>query len=96
MSDVTLQSPIKRGAGNEPIKSLSVRKPLAGELRGLKLTDVLQMDVGAMLILLPRITSPAILPDEAASLDLADLMALSGKVVGFFMSSQDRAAAGIQ
>ena len=67
---------------------------MSGELRGLKLTDVLQMDVTAMITLLPRITSPAILPDEAASLDPVDLMALSAKVVGFFMSPQEREAMG--
>lgn len=96
MAEITLQSPIKRGTGNEPIARLTVTKPLAGALRGLKLTDILQMDVAAMMILLPRITSPAITPDEAAALDLTDLMALSGTVVGFFMSPQERAAMGVQ
>ena len=94
MSDVTLQNPIKR-PGGEDVTKISLRKPLAGELRGLKLTDVLQMDVGAMITLLPRITTPAITPDEAAGLDPADLIALAGPVVGFFMTGQDRKAAGL-
>lgn len=94
MSKITLQQPIPRGT-TDVISSIELRKPTAGELRGLKLTDVLQMDVSAMMILLPRISSPAITPDEAAGLDVADLMSLAGVVVGFFMTQADRVTMGL-
>lgn len=82
---VTLSAPIER-AGAEPITAVLISKPTTSALRGLKLTDVLQMDVTAMLKLLPRVTQPALLPDDVAGLDPADLLAMSTVVVGFFMT----------
>ncbi|MEM1077464.1 MAG: phage tail assembly protein [Pseudomonadota bacterium] len=79
--EVPLEDPIERK--DETIKAVMVNKPSAGQLRGLKLVDVLQMDVNAMITLLPRITSPALLPDEVANLDPADLTSLSTEVVVF-------------
>lgn len=89
---VTLVSPVAR-SGGEAIETVSVGKPTTSALRGLKLTDVLQMDVSAMMRLLPRITQPALLPDEVAALDPADLLALSAKVVGFFVTPEQVAQA---
>ena len=37
---------------------MQVRKPMTGELRGLKLIDLMQVDTNAMLELLPRVTQP--------------------------------------
>jgi hypothetical protein len=62
--------------------------PDTGALRGLKLTDVLQMDVNAMCRLLPRITDPALMPDEVAALPPADLLMLSSEVVSFFVTDE--------
>ncbi len=81
MSKTTLLQPLKRASGD--IASVTVRKPDVGSLRGLKLTDILQMDVTALSRLLPRITEPALLPDEVAALDPADFLGLSAAVVGF-------------
>jgi Phage tail assembly chaperone proteins, E, or 41 or 14 len=84
-----LVTPIQRPAG-AAVTSLSLRKPDVGALRGLKLTDVLQMDVNAMIKLLPRITEPALMPDEIIALDPADFMSLAGQVVGFFMTPEQQ------
>jgi hypothetical protein len=94
MSDttVTLTAPVDR-KGGPAITSVSLRRPDVGALRGLKLTDVLQMDVNAMLRLLPRVSTPALLPDEVATLDPADFLTLAGTVVGFFMTAEQLAAA---
>jgi hypothetical protein len=81
---ISLSAPIVRG--DAAIASVAIRKPTSGALRGMKLTNVLTMDVSTMLLLLPRVTEPALLPDEVAALDPADLLALSGAVVGFFMT----------
>jgi hypothetical protein len=86
-----LSEPIIRKEGD--ISSVTLRKPGTGDLRGLMLTKVLQMDVNTLLVLLPRITSPALLPDEVAGLDPADLLGLSGRVVDFFMTARQRAQA---
>jgi hypothetical protein len=81
---VTLLKPLKRG--DEDLKSLTLREPNGGDLRGLKLTDVLQMDVTAMTKLLPRVTNPALAPDEVGQLSPADLLSLAGAVVSFFVN----------
>ena len=46
---VTLETPIKRG--DQVITSLSLRKPAAGELRGVALADLLRLDVAALITL---------------------------------------------
>ena len=87
---VTLEAPIKRG--DQVITSLSLRKPAAGELRGVALADLLRLDVAALITLLPRITSPTLTAHEAGQLDLVDLTALGTEVLGFFVSKADKAA----
>jgi hypothetical protein len=91
MGKVTLVTPVKR-EGTDPVAAVEVRKPSVGDLRGLKLTDVLQMDVRAMERLLPRITQPALLPLDVAALDPADFLSLAGTVVGFFATPDQMAA----
>lgn len=87
-----LNSPITR-KGGEQIETVGLRKPSVGDLRGMKLSMLLQMDVNAMATLLPRITEPALLPDEVAALDPADFFALSLEALGFFMTADQVAAA---
>lgn len=81
---VTLENPIKRG--DQVITEISLRKPLAGELRGLSLIDVLNMQFNALQKLLPRITTPTLTEIEVAQLDVADLTQLSVEVTGFFLT----------
>lgn len=81
---VALTQPIVRG--DQTIAEVTVRKPSAGALRGLKITSIVTLDVSSLLVLLPRITEPALLPDEVAALDLADLFGLGQEVIGFFMT----------
>ncbi len=91
---ITLTEPVKRG--DEAIASVGVVRPDVGALRGLKLTDLLQMDVNVMLKLLPRITRPALLPDEVAALAPADFLELAGTVVNFFVPTEQQAKADLQ
>jgi hypothetical protein len=79
---ITFETPVPRG--NKTLPEVQLRKPAAGELRGLSLTDVLQLDVTAMHKLLPRITAPALTEQDVAQLDPVDLVALSVGVAGFF------------
>lgn len=88
-TDVPLEEPIIRG--DERISSLRLRKPKAGELRGLSLQDILRADVGAMIALLPRISEPSITDQEAADLDTASLAECAGAITGFFLTSDQRA-----
>lgn len=80
---VTLSSGIRRG--ETLISTVVLRQPTAGELRGTNLLDVMQMNVDAMLKLIPRISTPTLHEPELARLDPADFTALAAKVIGFFV-----------
>lgn len=88
-ASVTLESPLQRG--DQTIDSIVLRKPAAGELRGIALADLLRLDVAALIAVLPRITSPTLTSQDVQQLDLVDLTALGTEVLGFFMSKADRA-----
>lgn len=83
MKTITLETPIPRGDGK--ITEVSLRKPASGELRGLNLTELLQMDVSAHIKLLPRISNPTLTEADAAALDPADLTSLASEVVSFLL-----------
>lgn len=87
---VALDNPIRRG--ETIIDTLQLRKPGAGELRGLAIADLARLDVSAILKVLPRITTPPISPEEAASLSIEDLFACSTEVGDFLLQKQDREA----
>lgn len=80
---VTLDMPITRG--NTSIDTLSLRKPQSGELRGIQLIELLNMDVSTLIKVLPRITSPSITAPEAAAMDPADLLACGSKISAFLL-----------
>lgn len=87
-ASIALETPIQRG--DQTIDSIVLRKPAAGELRGIALADLLRLDVAALIAVLPRITSPTLTPQDVQQLDLVDLTALGTEVLGFFMSKADR------
>lgn len=81
---VTLDQPIVRG--EHTITQVRLRRPLAGELRGLNNAALIsQMDYGALETLLPRITEPTLTKADVAQLDPADLAALGAEVILFFV-----------
>lgn len=85
---ILLETPIRRG--DQMISSLILRKPDAGTLRGIKLADLLQMDVGALTTLLPRISTPTLTAADAAKLDPVDLVAIATEVGNFFLTKAQR------
>jgi hypothetical protein len=85
---VTLDTPIKRG--EQTITQVTLRKPLAGELRGVALADLVRLDVAALQTVLPRISSPILTSQDVAQLELPDLMQMGSEVVGFFMTKKER------
>tara|TARA_R110002167_G_scaffold98718_11_gene259435 strand:+ start:8550 stop:8909 length:360 start_codon:yes stop_codon:yes gene_type:complete len=82
-NSVALDTPIKRGG--QAITRVTLRKPNAGELRGLSLTEILQLDVSSLQRLLPRISDPVLTEHDVAQLDPADLVQLGGVAVGFLL-----------
>ncbi|MFA1263643.1 phage tail assembly protein [Xanthomonas axonopodis pv. fascicularis] len=87
---IPLDQPITRG--EQTIADLKVRKPGAGELRGLKLAELLQMDVTALATLLPRISSPTLTTADVNAMDPADLLAVGQEVALFFLPKAQREA----
>lgn len=80
---ISLDTPIRRG--DQVIGLIEIRKPAAGELRGLTMLALSQLDYGALETLLPRITSPVLTKQEVAALDIADFMQLGGEVMDFLL-----------
>jgi len=85
---VTLDTPVKRG--DTLIDSVTLIKPNAGTLRGVSLADVANAQVDALIKVLPRMTYPSLTESEVTLLELPDLLALAGKVVGFLSPSAAR------
>lgn len=90
---IILDSPIKRGTSE--ILEVTLRKPMAGELRGVTLTDLLQMDVLALRKVLPRITTPTLTEHEIGQMDPADLVQLASLVTGFLLPKSAKADASL-
>ncbi|MBD3611448.1 MAG: phage tail assembly protein [Hydrogenovibrio crunogenus] len=80
---VALSVPIK--SGEDKIKTVEIRKPKAGELRGLKLTDVLTLDVDTINELLPRISNLS--ARDIHNLEIDDYTTLSSELLGFFVNA---------
>ena len=78
---IILEQPVKRG--EQQIAEITLRKPAAGELRGLKLADLINGDVSATIRLVPRISQPSLTEPEIAALDIADLLACADAVAVF-------------
>jgi hypothetical protein len=90
---VELDTPIQRG--KQIISTVTLRKPCAGELRGIHLAELLNLDVASLIKVIPRISSPGITAPEAAGMDPADLLAIGGKIVGFLLQKQAKTDASL-
>lgn len=87
---VELDEPIKRG--KTEITSITIRKPVSGELRGVSLIELANMDVLALRKVLPRISTPALTDVEVGRLDPADLMQCGVAVASFLLTKKMKAA----
>lgn len=90
---ITLDTPIVRGSGE--ITEVTLRKPASGELRGVSLSDLLQMDVLALRKVLPRITTPTLTDHEIGMLDPADLVQMATEVAGFLLPKSAKVEASL-
>lgn len=80
---IKLDTPLMRG--DTTISEITLRKPTAGALRGVSLSELLQLDVTALTTVLPRISEPTLMAHEVMQLDVADLVQLGGEVAGFLL-----------
>lgn len=87
---VPLDEPIRRG--EQIIEGVTLRKPRSGELRGVQLAQLMQLDVASLQTVLPRITSPTLTAHDVSNLDPADLLSIAGVMAGFFLTKAERAS----
>ena len=85
---VPLEKAVKRG--EQEITEVTLIKPQTGTLRGVSLAALANSEVDALIKVLPRMTVPSLTEQEVGALDLPDLVALAGKVVGFLSPSSAR------
>ncbi len=85
---VTLEKPVKRG--EQLFTEITLVKPNAGTLRGVSLAAVANSEVDALIKVLPRMTVPMLTEQEVVAMELPDLVALAGQVVGFLSPSSAR------
>lgn len=88
---IALDTPIVRG--ETQITTIVLRKPASGELRGVSLIDLAQMDVLSLRKVLPRITTPSLTDFEIGRMDPADLLQCGVAVGSFLLKKSDREAA---
>ena len=86
---VILDDPIKRS--NSTVTEVTLRTPNSGELRGVPLQALADLDVIALQRVLPRITTPALTAQEIAKMSPSDLMQMGVKVAVFLLPKADRA-----
>ncbi len=79
--DITINGTVQVAAGTV----ITVRKPGSGELRGLALNSLLQLDVASLETLAPRITSPVIHKPYAAAMAPNDMLQFGTEVVDFLL-----------
>lgn len=80
---ITLDVPIKRG--ETEITTVTLHKPNAGSLRGVSISACMQLEVDAIVSVVPRISDPKLTPQEAAAIDLADLTQMGVAIASFFV-----------
>lgn len=83
----TLDDPIKID-GEEMLAAgttITVRKPGSGELRGLALNSLLQLDVASLETLAPRITMPILHKPLAAAMAPNDMLQFGTEVIDFLL-----------
>ena len=85
--DLALAGQVVHPAGTR----ITVRKPGAGELRGLTLVSLGQGDYASLETLAPRITSPVLKKEHVAAMDPADLMQLGSEVIDFLLPKAAKA-----
>jgi len=88
---INLDTPIIRG--EQKIDQVTLRKPMSGELRGVTLSDLAQMDVLALRKVLPRISTPSLTDIEVGRMDPADLFQCGLAIAGFLLQKSAKEAA---
>lgn len=85
MKTVSFDKPIPYG--DKELSEITLRRPMAGDLRGVKLRGLHDMDVDTLFAIVPRISSPPVTMGQLAALDPYDTVRLMESVTDFFNTS---------
>lgn len=88
--NVTVQLDTAIQREGDKIEKLVLRKPMAGELRGLSLAEVLNLDVDSVTKLIPRISTPTLTEQEVRNMDPADLVEAGKEIAGFLLQKRHK------
>jgi hypothetical protein len=91
---VMLDTPIDRHGSK--YRSVIVKKPIGTDCMGTSLTALNQADVGALSVVLPRITSePMLSKQEVGRMGIDDLGELAGAIIAFLLTKAVKAELGL-
>ncbi|MBS0353025.1 MAG: phage tail assembly protein [Proteobacteria bacterium] len=80
---IPLEKPLKRG--DQEIKSITLHKPNAGQLRGVSLRNALEMQADVICLIVPRISDPKITPQEMNQVEPCDLLSMGAAIANFLL-----------
>lgn len=80
---ITLGQPIKRGESE--ITEITLCIPRSGNLRGVSLRALLDMEADAIATVIPRVGAPKLLPQEIAIMHPADLLQCGAALANFLL-----------
>ena len=83
---------IYRQIDDRCVVSIAKQQPMAGDLRGISLSFLIQMDVDALKKVLPRISTPTLTEADVLKMDPADLMEAAIKISGFLLKKAEKEA----
>jgi Phage tail assembly chaperone proteins, E, or 41 or 14 len=69
-----------------------LHRPRPGELRGLSLISVLQMDFNTMIRLIPRVSEPSLNGCAVATMQVVDFVKFATEIVLLFVPNEERDA----
>ena len=84
---VTLKKKIQRP--DSAIATISLREPAGPALLNVSLYDLMRMDAGEIIKVLPKIADPVVTPQEAMMLGGADLFRIGQEISAFLLLSAD-------
>lgn len=83
---ITLEQGVK--LGDNIITEITITKPLVSHLKGVKLAQLMEMQIDEIVKILPRVTQPALTEKSLDSLEFNDFMALCAEVISFLTSQK--------
>lgn len=70
------------------VKEIVLAAPKVSQLKGIKMLDILQGDGDAVAKLIPRISKPAISPEDLDKLHPSDFSSIFQAILGFFVPAE--------